>query len=73
MIVSLNNGVVRTLKKYAHQRETAGSSGEQIHFNQVIFQNGNVSLRKEFFPRGSEFFPLRAVPFGMENRFYHIG
>ena len=25
---------------------------------------------KEFAPRGSEFFPLRAVPYGMENHFY---
>ena len=22
--------------------------------------------------RGGEFFPLRAVPYGMENHFYHI-
>ena len=27
---------------------------------------------KEFARRGSEFFPLRAVPYYMEKRFYHI-
>ena len=27
---------------------------------------------KEFAPRGSEFFPLREVPYGMEQRFYRI-
>ena len=42
-----------------------------ILFNCVPFQNGNFSKRKEFAPRGSEFFPLRAVPCGMENYFYH--
>ena len=43
-----------------------------IIFNCVPYQNGNCSYRKEFAPRGSEFFPLKAVPFGMENHFYHI-
>ena len=43
-----------------------------ILFNCIPFQNGNFSLRKEFAPRGSEFFPLRAVPKGMINHFYHI-
>ena len=32
-----------------------------------------VWKREEFAPRGSEFFPLRAVPYGMENHFYHNG
>ena len=31
-------------------------------YNYAPFRNGNYSLRKEFAPRGSEFFPLRAVP-----------
>ena len=39
-----------------------------ILFNCVPFQIG----KEEFAPRGSEFFPLRAVPYGMENHFYHI-
>ena len=43
-----------------------------ILFNCVPFPNGNFSERKEFAPRGSEFFPLRAVPYGMENHLYHI-
>ena len=37
-----------------------------ILFNCVPFQNWN-SYRKEFAPNGSEFFPLRAVPYGREN------
>ena len=43
-----------------------------ILFNCDPFHNGNFSYRKEFAPRGSKFFPLRAVPYGMENHFYHI-
>ena len=43
-----------------------------ILLNCAPFQNWNFSLRKEFAPRGSEFFPLRAVPYGMENHFCHI-
>ena len=50
-------------ENYAHQRETTGSS------RGFPFQNGNYFKRKEFTPRGSEFFPLRAVPYGMENHF----
>ena len=44
-----------------------------ILFNRTPFQNGNFSLRKEFAPRGSKFFSLRAVPYGMINHLYHIG
>ena len=43
-----------------------------ILFNCGPFQNGNFSLKKEFAPRGSEFFLVRAVPYGMEINFYHI-
>ena len=35
-------------------------------FQMVLFQ------RKEFSYGGSEFFPLRVVPYGMENHFNHI-
>ena len=42
-----------------------------ILFNWVPF-HGNSSERKEVAPRGSKFFPLRAIPYGMENLFYHI-
>ena len=34
-------------------------------FNWSLFEMGTS-------PRGSEFFSLRAVPYGMENHFYHI-
>ena len=43
-----------------------------VLFNCAPLQNGNFSKGKEFAPRESQFFPLRAVPFGMENHFYHI-
>ena len=43
-----------------------------ILINCVSFQNGNFSLRKEFTRRGSEFFPLRAVPNNMENHVDNI-
>ena len=43
-----------------------------ILYKYVPSQNGNFSLREEFAPRGSEFFPLRAVPEGMENYINHI-
>ena len=41
-------------------------------FNYIPFYNENFSERKEFAPRGSEFFALRSVSFAMENHFYHI-
>ena len=37
-----NNGVARTLKKYAHQRETILDQAV-ILFNCATFQNGNFS------------------------------
>ena len=43
-----------------------------ILYNCVSFQNGNFSSRKEFAPRGGEFFILRAVPNGMENHLLHV-
>ena len=43
-----------------------------IVFNCVPFKNWNFSKRKEIAPRRSEFFPLRAVHFAIENHFYHI-
>ena len=44
-----------------------------ILFNCVPFYNGNVSERKKFAARGSEFFTLRAVPYGMEITFTTLG
>ena len=61
------NGVAKTLKNYLHQGETTGTSSDSLQLR----QNENFSSRKEFAPRGSEFFPLRAVPFGLEKHFYH--
>ena len=42
-----------------------------VLFNRVPFQIVNFFYRKEFAPRGGEFFPLRAVPYGIEHHFYH--
>ena len=58
------NGAARTLKKLRT------SKGDSLQL--CPFSNWNFSLRKEFAPRGSEFFPLRAVPCGIENHFYLI-
>ena len=44
-----------------------------ILFNCIPFHNRNFSLWKEFAPRGSEFFPLRAVPHGMETTYTTLG
>ena len=55
-----------------HQGRLLGQAMILSSFNCVPFLNGNFSLWKEFAPRGSEFFPLRAVPYGLENHFYHI-
>ena len=38
----------------------------------VILFSSFFKIGKEFAPRGSEFFPLRRVPYRMENNFYHI-
>ena len=43
-----------------------------ILFNYVPFQNGNFSESKEFAP-GANSFVKRAIPYGMENHFYHTG
>ena len=50
-------------KCHVQQRETIVSSNDSLQLRP--FQNGNFS-KKEFAPRGSEFFPLRAVPYGVE-------
>ena len=46
---------------YAALKESICSQGERI-----------LLRRKEFAPRGSEFFLFRVAPYGMENHFYHI-
>ena len=63
--------VARTLKKL---RTSKGDYLVKQWLSSVVplFKMGNFSSRKEFAPRGSKFFPLRAVPYGMENQFYHV-
>ena len=69
-VVNLN-GVARALKKLRPlKRETTGSSSGSLQLRPV--SKWELLLRKVFAPRGSEFFPLRAVSYGMDNHFYHI-
>ena len=37
-----------------------------------LFINGTSLKGKNLLPQIEQFFPLRTVPFGMENHFYHI-
>ena len=71
MLGNFHNGVARTLKKSTH---VTGRLLDQAAFlfNRIPFQTGYFSLRKEFASRGSEFLPLRAVSYDMENHLYHI-
>ena len=61
----------QTLEKVTH---TKGRLLDQavILSNCVPFYNGNSSLWIEYAHRGNECFPLRAVPYGVENLFYYI-
>ena len=68
----LCNGVATKLKIYAHQRETIGTSSDFLQlrpFSKCELLKGNNSLPEG--ASGSEFFPLRAVLYGMEIHFYH--
>ena len=66
-VLLLFSGVARMPKSYTHQRETTWFSSVES-----LIKMGTLSSRKEFAPRGSEFFPLRAVLHTMENHFYLI-
>ena len=59
-------------KSYVHQRETIGSSSDSLLQLRPFSKLEPLLKKKEFAPRGSEFFPLSAVPYGMEDHFYHI-
>ena len=68
------NGVARMLKKL---RTSGGDYWNKQWFTSIasiFFEMGTSLEGKNSLPapRGSEFFPLRAVPFGMENQFHHI-
>ena len=41
-------------------------------FKMRTYLRGKDLLPLEFAPRGSKFFPLLAVPYGLENHYYHI-
>ena len=69
----VHNGVARTLKKLRTSSTLKGDYWNKQLFSSIAsLHNWNFSKRKEFAPRGSKFFPLRAGPFGMENPLYHI-
>ena len=59
-----------------HQREDSWSSSDSLQLRP--FSKMGTSLKgKNLLPEGanssgSKFFPLRAVPYGMINHFYHI-
>ena len=72
----ITNSVARTLKNYAHQRESTGPSSDCLQLRpfsewELLLKErtGYQRERKELAPRGSEFFPLRAVPYDMEITF----
>ena len=52
-------------KKQVHTR--------QLYRVHIVCNIDQTAARDHTVPRGSEFFPLRAVPYGMINHFYHIG
>ena len=63
------NGVARTLKSYAHQRQTTGTSSDSLELRQ--FSKWELLLKeKKILPEGV--FPLTVLPYGMDNHFYHI-
>ena len=51
------------MKKYAHHRETVASSSDSLQFR---------PFSKLELSRGSEFFPLRAFPYGTDDQGNHI-
>ena len=67
-LLCLVNGVARTPKSYAHQGRLLEHT--LILLNCVSFKIGTFLKGKNSLQ--GEFFPLREVPFGMENHFYHI-
>ena len=66
------NDIASTLQKYLTHIKGRHLDQAVIVFNCVPFHNGNFSLKKEFAPIGSKFFPSRAVPYGMEDHFHHV-
>ena len=64
---SSGNGVARTLKKLSTSKRDYWIEPWFSSFGS-LFKMGTF-LRKDLVPRGSEFFLLRAVPYGMEINF----
>ena len=61
-IMYIHNGVAKTMKKL---RKSKGDYQIKHCFSSIVslFKVGTSLKGKEFAPRGSEFFPLRAVPY----------
>ena len=66
--MEVDNGVARKLKKLRTQRETTGTSRDYLSIASFYIM-GTSLKRKELALRGSEFIPLRVVPYGMEITF----
>ena len=64
------NGEARTLKKL---RTSKGDYWMQRFSSIAPLYKMGTSYRKEFASRGSELFPLRAVPCGMEKQITTLG
>ena len=58
-------------KSNAHQRETTVTSSD-LH-QLCSLTKLELLLKERIAPRGSEFFPLRSVPYGMEITFATLG
>ena len=64
-VIFMGSGVARTPKNLSTSK---GDYWIKQWFSSIapLFEMGLL------FKEGSKFFPLRAVPYGMENHFYHI-
>ena len=70
LLSSSNNGVARTLKKL---RTSKGDYLiKQLLSSIASLFKWELLLKKRIASRGSELFPFWAVPYSMENHFYHF-
>ena len=67
----MDKGVARMLKKLCTSK---GAYWIKKWFSSVapLFKMGTSLKGKYLLPEGANSFLLRAVPYGMENHFYHI-
>ena len=65
-----SNGVAERCKIYAHQRGYQATITKFLKWELLLKER--ICSKREHILSRSDFFPLRAVPYGMENHFYHI-